>query len=114
MGAIVVALGMLPTCVTMGGVLPVGTRIAAPLVCPSSTARSEVVSRWGGSSRGGRSLKWDLYCLSEHGHGTIPSTPKLFLAVLAVWTAIASALLLGWVGVRRIRTRNAVGGPDVA
>ena len=90
---VVVVLAFLPTCATMG-VAPVGTRLAAPLVCPSGTARSEVVSRWGGGSKGGKSLKWDLYCLTAEGLGTVPSTAKLFFGVFGIWLAIMTVLAL--------------------
>lgn len=97
---VVVVLAFLPTCATMA-IAPVGTRLAAPLVCPSGTARSEVVARWGGGSRGGKSLKWDLYCLTAEGLGSVPSTPKLFFGVFGIWIAITTVLrILGFLAAR--------------
>ena len=104
---VVAVLALLPTFATMG-IAPVGTRLAAPLVCPSGTARSEVVSRWGGGSKGGKSLKWDLYCLTPKGLGSVPSTPKIFFGVLGVWSAIVIvlALLLRGIGFLSARGRR--------
>lgn len=105
--AVVAVLALLPTCATMG-FAPVGTRLAAPLVCPSGTARTEVVSRWVGNSNGGNSLEFDLYCLTSDGFGSVSSTPKLFFGVLGVWSAIVLVLALlrrgiGFLSARRRR-----------
>jgi len=111
--AVFTVLGLIPTCGSMG-IVPVGTRIAAPLVCPSGTERSEVVSRWGGSSRGGSSLKWELYCLSPEGYGTIPSAPKTFFVLLGIWTGLWLALWYLLRGVSWLRSRDKEGSANVA
>jgi hypothetical protein len=90
---IVAVFAFIPTCATMA-VLPTATRVAAPLVCPSSTDHAVVTARWGGGSRGGKSLKSDLYCMSAEGYGTIPSTGKVVLALAAIYGGIAIVLLL--------------------
>jgi hypothetical protein len=84
---VVAVLGLVPTCATMS-VAPVATRLAAPLVCPSGTERSEVVARWGGNAKGGASLRWDLFCLTHEGLGSVPSTARIFFGVLGLWSAI--------------------------
>lgn len=101
----IIAVALVPTCASMA-VVPVATRLAAPLVCPSGTARTEVVSRWGGSARGGKSLNWDLYCLTAKGFGTVPSTPKVFFGVLGVWSAIAMVLALVLRGISFLSARG--------
>lgn len=108
---LVLVFGLIPTCGSLSA-FPVGSRLAAPLVCPADTAESVVVSRWGGGTRGGNSLKWNLYCVSGQGHGTIPSLPKVFLTLFALWTAIGAALYGVWRLVRRLRARPEAGGAN--
>ena len=110
---VVAVLAFIPTCATIG-IAPVGTRIAAPLVCPSGTARSEVVSRWSGGSKGGKSLKWNLYCLTPNGLGSVPSTPKIFFGVLGVWSAIVIVIALLLRGMRFLAARGRQEGQDHA
>lgn len=75
-------------------IMPAGTRVVAPLVCPADTARSVVATRWGGTSKGGRSMTWDLYCLTEDGFGTVPPTWKMLLSLFGTWTVVGAVLLL--------------------
>lgn len=96
---IIVIGGMIPTCATMS-VFPGGTRLAAPIVCPSGTDTSVVVSRWGGNSKGGSSLKWDLYCMTPAGEGTIVSTPKIVLGLGLIYCGVLGVLMLA-LGMRR-------------
>jgi hypothetical protein len=86
-------LAFVPTCGTVA-VLPVGSRVAALLVCPSDTDHSVVMTRWGGTSKGGRSLKSELYCVTAEGFGTMPSTAKVMLALLVIYGGLAGVLLL--------------------
>lgn len=103
--AIVLVLGLVPTCVSFG-VVPVAQRMAAPLACPSETVHTVVMARWGGMSRGGRSLHSELYCLDANGHGTIPSNVRLFFSLLAVWGAISAVILLALRGLGALRARG--------
>jgi len=107
-------LGLLPTCGTVA-VAPVATRLAAPLVCPSGTAHSVVVSWVKGSSRGGASLKWDLYCINAEGFGYIPSTPKIVLGLAAIWggLALVHQLLLVVIRMLAARARREGAGHEV-
>ena len=107
--AVVLVLGLVPTCTTMAA-FPGGSRFAAPLVCPSGTSHTEVVARWGGSSKGGSSLKWDLYCMTDAGYATVASGPRIFLGLLLVWSGVLLVLLFLVRGVRILTARGRAEG----
>jgi hypothetical protein len=89
--------GLLVLGVFVGGILttvilalfPVAARLVAPAVCPGDTQRV-LIERWTtSSSRGGKNVNWDIYCLDAQGFGTIPDSPY---PSLLFW-ASASALV---------------------
>lgn len=87
-------------------VFPATTRVVAPLVCPADTDHSVVMARWGGTTKGGSSLKSELYCVTSEGFGTIPSTGKVVLALGVIYGGLAGVLILlvgMWLRVRIAR-----------
>lgn len=96
----IAVLTFVPTCASMA-TFPATTRLAAPLVCPPDTDHSVVMARWGGGSKGGSTLKWELYCVTREGFGTIPSTGKTVLALAVIYGGLAGILVMllrlrGW------------------
>lgn len=72
------------------------------------------MARWSGSSgsKGGASIKWELYCVTSEGFGTIPSTGKVMLALVVIYGGIASLLVLLLKLKARLSKRG--GQPDAA
>ncbi|MGK4008030.1 hypothetical protein WMF31_35765 [Sorangium sp. So ce1036] len=60
-------------------------RLVGPVVCPSGTARTEVVAFWTGTARNGQTLRWEVYCLSPDGFGVPPDDLRLFVTWFAIW-----------------------------
>jgi len=93
------------TCAS-AGVAPAAIRVASPIACPSDTKVSAVVARWGGSAKGGRSLRWDLYCVNAEGEGYMPGD---FASVGGAFLVFLGGALAGWVvflGAQWLRRRG--------
>jgi hypothetical protein len=94
-------------------IFPVSARLAAPLACPAETATAVVVAeayRSGNSSK----LRWDLYCLTDKGEGSIASTFRVVLGLAAIWAGVLLALFVILKGRNRLRKRRAAATRDHA
>ncbi|MCS6900248.1 MAG: hypothetical protein NZX77_10835 [Polyangiaceae bacterium] len=60
----------------------------APLLCPSDTKHSALEVWWSGNTRGGQSMRWELYCIDAQGFGFNPPTWQQVLTLLLCGAAI--------------------------